>query len=138
MFNETLCLMFSVKNMFFPLKIMRNIFLLSTYSALLLVPSIVVKTVFWYLDNNLSYWLQMCQHEFSQAEETTSKMAAPGHCFFKDLVILKDILHKFNHGEYYISMTQLNFFYSLSQYKLNQAIGLNLVAIEWISILLFF
>ena len=58
--------------------------------------------------------------------------------FLKIWLFWKDILHKFNHGEYYISMTQLNFFYSLSQYKLNQAIGLNLVAIEWISILLFF
>ena len=138
MFNETLCLIFSVKNMFFPLKIMRNIFLLYTYSALLLVPSIAVETAFWYLDNNLSYWLQMCQHEFSQQKKQPVKWQHLDTAFLKIRLFWKDVLHKFNHEEYYISMTQLKFFYSLSQYKLNQAIGLNLVAIGWIFILLFF
>ena len=37
--------------------------------------SIVVETVFlWYLENDLSHWLQMWQYQFSQVEEATRKI----------------------------------------------------------------
>ena len=38
--------------------------------------------------NNLSYWLQIWQHQFSHAKEPTSKIWKPGHCPFKTILII--------------------------------------------------
>ena len=46
--------------------------------------SIVDKTTFsWYLENDLSYWLQMWKHKFSKTKEMTSKIFPSGHCVFR-------------------------------------------------------
>ena len=33
----------------------------------------------WYLLNNVLYWYKMWQHDFSQTEEATNKISAPGY-----------------------------------------------------------
>ena len=50
----------------------------------MVVPSIVVGTAFSYLENYLLNLLQMSQHQISQEEEATTKIAAPRHDSFKN------------------------------------------------------
>lgn len=59
----------------------------------LVVPSVVVETAFlWYLEDDLLQWLQIWPYQFSQAEEASKRISAPGHFLFQQIVtvVLED------------------------------------------------
>ena len=61
----------------------------------MVAPSIAAKSVFSrYVENDFPYWLQIWQHQFSQAEEAAYKTSASGHCLFDDISSIKTYTQK--------------------------------------------